>query len=75
MSKNVFQAKMELNTFLKKHPELRFYQKQLDKTLNKAGSNHNRMVVLGRLINDNVQDLQKQLLKLKHGLEIFRNNK
>lgn len=71
MTKNVFEAKRELTAFLKKHPEMKFYQKNIDETLRKAGSNHNRIVMLNRLINDNLQELQKQLLDLKKKLEVL----
>lgn len=72
MENNVFKAKRELHEFLRKNPELKFYQKRVEVTLKKAGSSHNRIVMLNRLIDDNLQNLQKQLLELSKKLEVLK---
>jgi len=69
---NIFEVKLELSEFIRKNPELVFYQKYIENTLKKAGNSPNRIVMLSRLINDNLQELQKQLLTLQKKLEVLK---
>lgn len=56
---NVFEAKKQLNDFLREHPHLKPMQTEIDKLLKGAGSQHNRNVLLHRLMLENIGKLEK----------------
>lgn len=64
MSKELFEAKMELNRFLEEHPHLKPFQAKLDSQLNNAGSNHNRMVILKSMLFSKLYELERALNNL-----------
>lgn len=43
--------------FLKLHPELRGFQRRIDETLRKAGSDHNRLVLIHNWMMDSFFEL------------------
>lgn len=47
--------------FLEKNSHLKEFQNEIDNTLRKAGSQHNRNVVIQKIMIDSVQELKKQL--------------
>lgn len=53
----IFKAKQELNKFLNEHPHLKAFQKQIDEQLKSAGNDHNRRVVLTRMIVEHLTKL------------------
>jgi hypothetical protein len=60
---NIFEAIKERNEYLRLHPELKELQSNIDFQLNNAGSKHNRLVVMRRMLNDSLTKLQKALAK------------
>lgn len=56
---NIFEAKRELNDFLREHPELKADQAAIEELLKGAGSQHNRNVVLQQLMAQNISKLGK----------------
>jgi hypothetical protein len=54
-------ALRERDRFLGKHPELRPLQHQIDEMLRKAGSRHNRLVMIRNLMMDSFLDLNDRL--------------
>jgi hypothetical protein len=73
----VFQAKQALNKFLNENPHLKPMQKQIDEMLQGAGSQHNRMVLLGQKMKDNqdklVQELNKFTVLVSRVVEHLKN--
>lgn len=57
-TKQLFEAKQRLNAFLKEHPELLVFQRAIEVRLAKAGSPHNRMIVLSQMMRDNLELLK-----------------
>ncbi len=49
------------DSFLNKHPELRPLQHEIDEMLRKAGSRHNRLVLIHNLMMDSFLDLKDRL--------------
>jgi hypothetical protein len=74
--KKLFEAKRALNAFLEKSPpELREYQQQIDRELEKAGKNPNdQMVVLFKMIHDNQTELIATLEELNGRLTRQRDD-
>ena len=56
---NVFEAKKALNDFLHEHPDLKPFQKDIRRRLDRAGSSHNRMVLLHDMMMHNVWRLSE----------------
>jgi hypothetical protein len=54
-------ALRERDGFLAKHPELKPFQREIDEMLRKAGSRHNRLVMIRNLMMDSFQDLNDRL--------------
>jgi hypothetical protein len=54
-------ALRERDSFLRKHPELKPLQREIDEMLRKAGSRHNRLVMIRNLMMDSFQDLNDRL--------------
>ncbi|MBI4963004.1 MAG: DUF3135 domain-containing protein [Desulfomonile tiedjei] len=50
--------------FLKSHPGLRPFQRKIDERLKKAGSDHNRLVVIHNWMMDSFFELNRQLHRL-----------
>ncbi|BBO68105.1 hypothetical protein DSCA_20350 [Desulfosarcina alkanivorans] len=55
--------------YLSRHPHLRPYQAEIDRVLDKSGSVHGRMAVLGTLIHGKLIEMQKELRKLNQFLQ------
>jgi hypothetical protein len=51
----------ERDRFLVKHPELKPLQRDIDEMLRKAGSRHNRLVMIRNLMMDSFLDLNERL--------------
>jgi hypothetical protein len=54
-------ALKERDRFLGKHPELKPLQREVDDMLRKAGSTHNRLVMIRNLMMDSFLDLNDRL--------------
>jgi len=54
-------ALKERDRFLCKHPELKPLQREVDYMLRKAGSTHNRLVMIHNLMMDSLLDLNDRL--------------
>lgn len=70
-----FSAKKELQDFLNEHPQLKPYQKAIDKLLDNAGNQHNRIVILRQLMTDKMKELRKAMHELKDCLIEFNRIK
>jgi len=66
---------MARNTFLKDHVGLAFYHKEVIRSLDKAGSSHNRIVMLNDLIHDGLPEDKAILLDLQFNVEELSNFK
>jgi len=55
------QALKERDRFLGNHPELKALQREVDDMLRKAGSTHNRLVMIRNLMMDSFLDLNDRL--------------
>jgi seryl-tRNA synthetase len=64
----VFELKRAIQALIKERPELAAFQKEIDKTLAGAGSQHNRMVLLQRMMREKQQELNSVLNTLKEEL-------
>ena len=63
--KQVFEAKLALNEFIKDNPRARELQSEIDKALEKAGDNpDNRIAVINQMITEALWDLKEQLDQL-----------
>ena len=54
-------AQRERDRLLKERPELKGFQKEIDRRLNNAGDSENRMAVLGIMMESKLKDLRDQL--------------
>ncbi|MGB6065050.1 MAG: hypothetical protein WBG50_09590 [Desulfomonilaceae bacterium] len=54
-------ALKQRDSFLDKHPELRPLQHEIDETLRKSGSRHNRLVLIHNLMMDSFLDMNDRL--------------
>lgn len=64
-AKAIFKAKREINDLLRKNPELRELQKDIELALTKAGDNpQNRMFVLRQLMMKSMLDMANNVNKL-----------
>ena len=57
-------ALQERDRLLNEHPELKEFQKKIDRCLDNAGSSENRMAVLGIMIEAKLKELQDELSHL-----------
>jgi lipopolysaccharide biosynthesis regulator YciM len=57
----VFRAKQRLNAFLEANPKLMPMQKIIEQRLSGAGSQHNRLVILKMMIDENLVELRNAL--------------
>ncbi len=55
------EALMERDRFLREHPELRAFQRKIDERLRRAGSAHNRLVVIYEMMMDSFMELNAKL--------------
>lgn len=58
------EARKERDRLLKEYPELREYQKEIDRCLDNAGGTENRMAVLAVMIEAKLKELQDELTHL-----------
>jgi hypothetical protein len=55
------EALKERDDFLREHPELREFQRKIDDRLRRAGSAHNRRVVIHEMMMDSFWELNARL--------------
>jgi dsDNA-specific endonuclease/ATPase MutS2 len=67
------EARKERDRLLKEYPDLREYQKEIDRCLDNAGSTENRMAVLAVMIEAKLKELQDELSHLSIVLQEIRN--
>ncbi|MGA8179865.1 MAG: hypothetical protein WB792_07375 [Desulfobacterales bacterium] len=67
------EARKERDRLLKEYPDLREYQKEIDRCLDNAGSNENRMAVLAVMIEAKLKELQDELSHLSIVLQEIHN--
>ena len=58
------EARKERDRLLEEYPDLREYQKEIDRCLDNAGSAENRMAVLAVMIEAKLRELQNELSHL-----------
>jgi hypothetical protein len=58
---NQVDALLERDLFLREHPELREFQRKIDERLRRAGSTHNRLVVIYEMMMDSFMELNTKL--------------
>ncbi len=58
---NQLEALMERDRLLREHPELREFQKKIDERLRRAGSTHNRLVIIYEMMMDSFRELNSKL--------------
>jgi methionine salvage enolase-phosphatase E1 len=75
-TEKLFEAKKQLNDFLRDHPELVELQKTIDDTLKKAGNNvDNRLVAFRELMKEVLVPQLERLAKLGERLSLISGNK
>jgi hypothetical protein len=57
-------ARQDRDLLLEEHPELKEFQKKIDRCLDNAGSSENRMAVLGIMIEAKLKELRDELSHL-----------
>lgn len=62
-------AEKEREELLNNRPELRKFQKKIDRLMKNAGSFEKRMVVLGIMMEANLKELQNRLTALSNQME------
>jgi len=65
-------ARKERDHLLKEHPDLREFQKKIDRCLDNAGSSENRMAVLAIMIEAKLKELQDELSHLSLLMRQFK---
>lgn len=65
---NLQRALARRERFLKNHPHLRAYQKEIDRVLDMSGDCHGRMAVLGTLMQGKLRDIKNEFHKLNQYL-------
>ncbi len=65
-------ARQERDRLLNEHPDLKEFQKKIDRCLDNAGSSENRMAVLGIMIEAKLKDLQDELSHLSFLMRQFK---
>ena len=68
------EAEKELEEFLNKKPELKKFQKKIDRLMKDAGSFDKRMDVLGRMMEANLKELKNRLTELSGELEKLKKS-
>lgn len=63
-TKLIFQIKQEINELIKKHPDLKNVQAELDVRLHAAGNANNRLVLMNEILFKSVQSLNNALEEL-----------
>ncbi|MBW2604626.1 MAG: hypothetical protein JRE28_09980 [Deltaproteobacteria bacterium] len=64
-------AREERDRLLNKHPDLKEFQKKIDRCLDNAGSSENRMAVLGIMLEARLKDLRDELSHLSFLMRQF----
>ena len=67
-------AEKEREELLNKRPELKKFQKKIDRLMNNAGSFEKRMTMLGTMMEANLKELQKQLTELSRRVENWKKS-
>lgn len=57
-------ALAERERFLETYPHMRAFQAEIDEILDKSGGSHNRMAVLGTLMQAKLLEMQRELYKM-----------
>ena len=65
-------AEKEREELLNKRPELRKFQKKIDRIMKNAGSFEKRMAVLGIMMEANLKELQNRLTVLSSQMENWK---
>jgi len=65
-------ARKERDRLLKEHPDLKEFQKKIDRCLDNAGNSENRMAVLGIMIEAKLRELQDELSHLSFLMRQFK---
>jgi len=65
-------ARKERDRLLKEYPDLREFQKKIDRCLDNAGSSENRMAVLAIMIEAKLKELQDELSHLSLLMRQFK---
>ena len=65
-------ARQELDHLLNEHPDLKAFQKKIDRCLDNAGSSENRMAVLGIMMEAKLKELRDELSHLSFLMRQFR---
>lgn len=64
-SEKIFQLKQQINKLLEERPELKEFQKEIDKTLSQYGDDkHKRMVALEQMMYDHMHRLTYHMREL-----------
>ena len=69
------EALMERDRFLREHPELRAFQRKIDERLRRAGSAHNRLVVIYEMMMESFAELNaklQEISEISHGERFSR---
>ena len=66
------EARKKRDRLLEEYPDLREYQKEIDRCLDNAGGAENRMAVLAVMIEAKLKELQDELLHLSGVLHAVR---
>ena len=65
-------ARKERDRLLKERPDLKEFQKKIDRCLDNAGNSENRMAVLGIMIEAKLRELQDELSHLSFLMRQFK---
>lgn len=65
-------ARLERDRLLNEHPDLKEFQKEIDRCLENAGSSENRMAVLGMMMEAKLKELRDELSHLSLLLRQFK---
>jgi hypothetical protein len=65
-------ARQERDHLLNEYPDLKEFQKKIDKCLENAGSSENRMAVLGIMIEAKLKELRDELSHLSVLMKQFK---
>ncbi len=65
-------ARKERDRLLNEHPDLKEFQKKIDRCLDNAGGSENRMAVLGIMIEAKLKDLRDELSHLSFLMRQFK---
>lgn len=65
-------ARIERDRLLNEHPDLKEFQKKIDRCLDNAGSSENRMAVLAIMIEAKLKELRDELTHLSFLMRQFK---